>query len=198
MTKPMRILASWLCGPVAAVAVAAAGAVQVNAAEKLDGYWMDSHGEVILDIRRCGKARCGKVAWLRKPRGPNGGPLRDFRNTDPKLRRRFVCGLYVIRGFKKQGGGTWGDGTVYIPDHGMSVSGYAQVLGSNRVKVTGYFLLPIFGSSEVWTRVKGALPTCAEQAEMIKTGRWIADLSVWRAKRSAAQKKKPAPPVAAR
>ena len=194
----MRNLARWLSGPVAAIALGATITAPGNAAEKLDGYWMDSHGEVILDIRRCGKARCGKVVWLRKPRGPDGGPLRDFRNSDSKLRRRFVCGMYVVRDFKKQSGGTWGDGTVYIPDHGITVSGYAQILGSNRVKVTGYFLLPIFGSSEVWTRVKGALPTCAEQAEMIKTGRWIEDLSVWRAKRSAAQEKKPAPPVAAR
>ncbi|MGI9404377.1 MAG: DUF2147 domain-containing protein [Hyphomicrobium sp.] len=194
----MRILAGWLRGAVVAVALAAASTVPVSAAEKLDGYWMDSHGEVILDIRRCGRARCGKVAWLRKPRGPNGGPLRDFRNSDPKLRRRFVCGLYVVKGFKKQSGGTWGDGTVYIPDHGMTVSGYAQILGSNRVKVTGYFLLPIFGSSEVWTRVMGEIPTCAEQAEMIKTNSWIADLSVWRAKRSSSKEKKPAPPVAAR
>jgi len=194
----MRSLARWLSGPVAAVAIAATSWVSVNAAEKLDGYWMDSHGEVILDIGRCGRARCGKVAWLRKPRGPDGGPLRDFRNSDPKLRRRFVCGLYVVKDFKKQGDGTWGDGTVYIPDHGMTVSGYAQVLGPNRVKVTGYFLLPIFGSSEVWTRVTGEIPTCAEQADMIKTGRWIADLSVWRANRSASQTNKSAQPMAAR
>ena len=194
----MRNLARWLLGPAVAVALGATITVPGNAAEKLDGYWMDSHGEVILDIRRCGRARCGKVAWLRKPRGPDGSPLRDFRNSDPKLRRRFVCGMHVVRDFKKQSGGTWGDGTVYIPDHGMTVSGYAQILGANRVKVTGYFLLPIFGSSEVWTRVKGEIPTCAEQAQMIKTGNWVEDLSVWRAKRSAAQKKKPAPPMAAR
>jgi uncharacterized protein (DUF2147 family) len=194
----MGILARWLSGVIAAVAVGAIFTLPGNAAEKLDGYWMDSNGEVILDIRRCGRARCGNVAWLRKPRGPDGGPLRDFRNTDPKLRRRFVCGMRVVNNFKKQSDGNWGDGTVYIPDHGMTVSGYAQILGSNRVKVTGYFLLPIFGSSEVWTRVRGQVPTCAEQAEMIKTGRWIEDLSVWRAKRSASQDKKTAPPVAAR
>jgi len=191
----MRILAGWLSGLIAAVSIST---VPANAAERLDGYWMDSHGEVILDIRRCGRVRCGKVAWLRKPRGPKGGPLRDFRNSDPKLRRRFVCGLHVIKGFKKQADGTWGDGSVYIPDHGMTVNGYAEVLGANRVRVTGYFLLPIFGSSEVWTRVKGEIPTCAEQAEMIKTDRWIADLSVWRANRSASQKTKPYAPVAAR
>ena len=173
-------LAKWLAGPAAILIVAAAGAAKVNAAERLDGYWMDSHGEVVLNIGRCGNARCGKVAWLKKPRGPDSGPLRDFRNSDPRLQRRFVCGLTVVSSFKKQPDGTWGDGTVYVPDLGTSFSGYAKVLGPTKVEVTGYVLLPIFGSSEVWTRVTHQVPTCQEQAQMIAAGRWIDDLSKWR------------------
>ena len=103
---------------------------------------MDSHGEVILQFGPCGKDRCGRVAWLKKPHGPDRGPLRDFRNSDPKLQNRFVCGLVVVTGFKKQPDGTWADGNVYVPDHGMSFSGYAEVLDRNKVKVTGYMLLP--------------------------------------------------------
>jgi uncharacterized protein (DUF2147 family) len=148
-------------------------------AENLDGYWMDSHGEVILQFGPCGRDRCGRVAWLKKPRGPDRGPLRDFRNSDPKLQNRFVCGLVVVTGFKKQPDGTWADGSVYVPDHGMSFSGYAQVLDRNQVKVTGYMLLPIFGSSEVWTRMPRKPPTCEEQAKMITENRWSEDTSTW-------------------
>ena len=153
-----------------ALCLAAIFAAAVSAparAENLDGYWMDSHGEVILQFGPCGRDRCGRVAWLKKPRGPDRGPLRDFRNSDPKLQNRFVCGLVVVTGFKKQPDGTWADGSVYVPDHGMSFSGYAQVLDRNQVKVTGYMLLPIFGSSEVWTRMPRKPPTCEEQAKMI-------------------------------
>jgi uncharacterized protein (DUF2147 family) len=160
----------------AALVVAATGA---RAGERLDGYWIDSHGEVILRISRCGRARCGKVAWLKKPRGPDYGPLRDFRNSDPKLKSRFVCGLNVVTGFKKQRDGTWGDGNVYVPDQGMSFSGYAEVLGPNHVKVSGYVLLPLFGSSEVWTRINRMPPSCEEQAKMIAAKQWSTDLSKW-------------------
>jgi uncharacterized protein (DUF2147 family) len=180
-----------------AAVVLAASAAHVAAGESLDGYWMDSDGEVLLDIGRCGNARCGRVAWLRKPRGADGHPLRDFRNPDPKLQSRFVCGLAVVTGFKKQSDGTWGDGTVYVPDHGMSFSGEAQVLGPNQVKVSGYVLLPIFGSSEVWTRVNRKPPSCEEQAKMIAEGQWSVDITKWPVL-SAAPAAQPTPPMAAR
>ena len=47
----------------AVLTVALVAAHGAQAGETLDGYWMDSDGEVILNIGPCGKARCGKVAW---------------------------------------------------------------------------------------------------------------------------------------
>jgi uncharacterized protein (DUF2147 family) len=185
-------------GYLLAAVVLAASAAGASAGERLDGYWMDSDGEVLLQIGRCGNTRCGRVAWLRKPRGPDGGPLRDFRNPDPRLQSRFVCGLVVVSGFRKQRDGTWGDGTVYVPDHGMSFSGEAQVLGPNHVKVSGYVLLPIFGSSEVWTRVNRQPPTCKEQAKMIAEKRWSEDISKWPVLSSAPSASQPTPPMASR
>jgi uncharacterized protein (DUF2147 family) len=190
----MRGLARLIVCAGAAIVASVAG---VAAGESLDGYWIDSDGEVILAIGQCGPARCGKVAWLRKPRGPDGGPLRDFRNPDLKLQNRFVCGLPVVLGFKKQPDGTWGDGTVYVPDHGTSFSGYAEVMGPNHVKVSGYVFLPIFGSSEVWTRINRKPPTCEDQAKMLAAGSWSEDISAW-PPLSSAQVKKAAPPMAAR
>jgi uncharacterized protein (DUF2147 family) len=178
-------VARWL-SVAAAICVSAGGAA---AGESLDGYWMDSDGEVILQFGACGHERCGRVAWLRKPRGPDGGPLRDYRNSDPVLQTRFVCGLPVVTGFKKQPDGTWGDGTVYVPDHGMSFSGYAEILDRNRVKVTGYMLIQLLGSSEIWTRVPRKPPSCEEQAKLIAAGKWSEDMSGWAAA---------PPPVAAR
>jgi uncharacterized protein (DUF2147 family) len=175
MTVDMRAVALCLTSVVAALAFSTVGL----RAESLDGYWMDSHGEVIMQFGACGKDRCGKVAWLKKPRGPDRGPLRDFRNSDTKLQSRFVCGLVVVTGFKKQPDGTWANGTVYVPDLGTSFSGYAEVLSANKVKVSGYMLLPIFGSSEVWTRMPRKPPTCEDQAKMIAEGKWSEDTSAW-------------------
>jgi hypothetical protein len=61
-------------------------------------------------------------------------------------------------------------------------------LNPNQVKVSGYVLIPLFGSSEVWTRVNRKPPSCEEQAKMIAAGRWTEDQSKW----------PPVPSVAAR
>lgn len=157
----MRARACVRVGLVAITSIAGL-ATRASASESLDGFWMDSHGEVILDIRACPSGRCGKVAWLKQPLGPDGKPIKDYRNSDPKLQTRPVCGLEVVSGFQKKDDGTWGGGTVYVSDLGMSFSGHAEVLGADQVKVTGYVLVPLLGQSEVWSRVKGPPETCAQ------------------------------------
>jgi hypothetical protein len=67
----------------------------------------------------------------------------------------------VVSGFKKQPDGTWGEGTVYISDMGTSYSGYAQILSSDQIKVTGYVGFTIFGVSEIWTKVSGPFERCS-------------------------------------
>lgn len=127
--------------------------VRPASATELDGFWMDSHGEVILEVENCGREMCAKVVWLRLPYGPDRLPLKDFRNPDAALQNREVCGMRVITGFTKQPDGTWGGGNVYVPDLGMSFSGYAEVLSPTQIKVRGYVFLPLFGATEVWSRV---------------------------------------------
>ncbi len=153
-------IARRMVGAGAVLAGIAAGSVELRAENSLDGYWMDSHGEVILEVGPCGDAKCARVAWLRLPNGPDGKPLLDYRNSDPALQKRPVCGLEVITGFKKQPDGKWGDGTVYVSDLGQSFSGYAEILNPNQVNVRGYVLLPIFGEFEVWSRVTKPFNHC--------------------------------------
>ncbi|AHB50004.1 hypothetical protein W911_05860 [Hyphomicrobium nitrativorans NL23] len=135
------------------------GARSASATE-LDGYWMDSDGEVVLEVGNCGAAMCAKVVWLRLPYGPDRLPLKDFRNPEASLQNRQVCGLNVITGFTKQPDGTWGGGNVYVPDLGMSFSGYAEVLSPTQIKVRGYVFLPLFGATEVWSRVAAPAYHC--------------------------------------
>ena len=160
VAKPRSNPAASLVGIVAMIILSAAWPLPARAGENLDGFWMDSDGEVILEIAPCGPARCGRVAWLKQPLGPDGRDLLDYRNSDPALQKRPVCGLQVVTGFKKQPDGTWGDGSVYVSDQGMSFSGYAEVLSPTQVKVTGYVALPIFGMSEVWTKVSKPFEHC--------------------------------------
>jgi uncharacterized protein (DUF2147 family) len=150
----------------------AAFATAAVAGEDLDGFWIDSDGEVILEIGPCGAARCGKVAWLKQPLGPDGRALRDYRNPDPALQRRPVCGLEVVSGFRKQTDGTWGEGTVYISDMGTTYSGYAQILSPVQIRVTGYVGFKIFGASEVWTKVSRPFESCSANAPSPTNSQW--------------------------
>lgn len=149
--------------PIAVAGLWVGFAVPSSAAEALDGYWIDSDGEVILEIGPCGGSavsRCGKVAWLKQPNGADGKPQLDDKNPDPRLRSRPVCGLTVVTDFTRQSADTWGGGTVYVSDYGTSFSGTAQVLGPMQVKVTGYVGIPFFGSSEVWSKVTQPVTPC--------------------------------------
>jgi uncharacterized protein (DUF2147 family) len=148
-----RIAASLMSRAALVLALAASVGIPAAHATELDGYWMDSHGEVVLEVEPCGAAMCAKVVWLRLPYGPDRKPLKDYRNPDPALQNREVCGLRVITGFTKQPDGTWGGGDVYVPDLGMSFKGYATVLSPTQIEVRGYVFLPLFGSSEVWSKV---------------------------------------------
>jgi uncharacterized protein (DUF2147 family) len=178
----MEGIARYFASAVAFLAAAFPAGATVG--ESLDGFWMDSDGEVILEIGACGDARCGKIAWLKKPLGPDGLPLRDFRNSDPTLRARPVCGLEVVSGFRKQADGAWGDGTVYVSDEGASYSGYAKILSPTQVKVTGYIGLMIFGASEVWTKVSIPFERCSSAAPKPTLPQWTTKTIIAPAKRS--------------
>ncbi len=130
------------------------------AQEDLDGFWIDSDGEVIIEVVPCGAARCGRVAWLKQPDGADGLPLRDVKNADPNLKSRPVCGLEVVTAFKKQSDATWGDGTVYVSDQGASYSGKAEIISATQIKVTGFIGFAIFGESEVWSKVTSPFQRC--------------------------------------
>ncbi len=150
-------------GAVAALLFATDLGAAGNGAVDFDGFWMDSDGEVILEIGPCGSSRCGKVVWLKQPLGGDGQPLRDVKNPDLRLRSRPVCGLEVVTNFAKQSDGTW-RGTVYVSDEGQSFSGMAEVLSATKIKVTGFIILPILGQSEIWTKVSAPPERCSGKA----------------------------------
>ncbi|MCE7795450.1 DUF2147 domain-containing protein [Sphingobium sufflavum] len=44
------------------------GAAQVQAAQPVTGKWLTENGEAVIDIAPCGKALCGKVVKVLKPK----------------------------------------------------------------------------------------------------------------------------------
>ena len=95
----------------------------------LIGVWQ-THNSELIRFYACGREICGKLLTNRS------GLKRDQHNPNPKLRKRAVHGLTIIRGRKKTGAKKW-SGSIYNVKDGNTYAGSLTLTGKNRAKVTG-------------------------------------------------------------
>jgi uncharacterized protein (DUF2147 family) len=132
------------------------------AASEITGVWMTDDGEGAIEIRPCGEERCGRIAWMKIPKGPDGKIPTDSKNPNPGLRTRPICGLQIISGLRQQSDGTWADGRVYNPDNGQTYGMKIRREAPDLVKATGYLGFELFGQTRDWRRAPKNLGTCEE------------------------------------
>ena len=135
------------------------------AAEDIAGLWLTDDGQAVIDIRPCGDQRCGRIAWMKNPKGDDGKPPIDRNNPDPGLRSRPICGLSIISGLKPQTDGTWGQGRVYDPETGKTYDMEIRRETSETVKATGYIGFNLLGRTMEWRRAPKNLGSCQEAAK---------------------------------
>jgi uncharacterized protein (DUF2147 family) len=97
---------------------------------------------------------CGKIVWFRWPNDAQGLPLVDFKNTDPALRTRPLLGLTVLYGLRRADERTWEGGKIYNPDDGEDYQAQMSIQDDGTLRVRAYVLLPLFGSTFIWTRIR--------------------------------------------
>jgi uncharacterized protein (DUF2147 family) len=142
-----------------AVAPAARAAAPNASAE---GYWRTADGGGIIEIARCGAdgTLCGKLAWFKiDPGDPNPQGL-DLKNPDPAERRRSLCGMTFMYGFKPVAQGYWDGGMVYDAESGNTYHATMTVRPDGSLDLHGYIGISLFGRSEVWTRFTQPVPSC--------------------------------------
>lgn len=130
--------------------------------EDISGIWLTDDGEGGIEIRPCGDQRCGRIAWMKDPKGDDGKPPIDRNNPEASLRARPICGLQIISGLKPQEDGSWGQGRVYNPDSGKTYDMEIRRLTADTVKATGYMGFKLLGQSMEWKRAPKNLGTCNE------------------------------------
>lgn len=102
---------------------------------------------------------CGTIVHILDLRGPNGqvtteDAANDWRNVDPKLRDRKVLGLVMLYNFKKTSDpNSFEDGYIYNGDNGKTYNANVSLQPDGTLKVRGYVGSPMFGESQIWTRV---------------------------------------------
>lgn len=133
------------------------------------GRWLIASKDAVIDIHPvdgpAGSEYQGSIAWLLdktydQDDGPalNGKPLLDHRNPDPMLRTRPLIGLPMLKGLHFDGEDHWLDGRVYSCKDGRAYRVQVSLADRDHLNLHGYFGLPIFGMTSVWTRVQ-QLPT---------------------------------------
>jgi uncharacterized protein (DUF2147 family) len=149
------MLLAALLGMLASTASAQQGSVT--------GTWLTASGKAQVRIAPCpdpkSGAICGTIVGLNNPSGPDGTVVlpdaaTDWRNGDPALRGRKVLGMPLIWGFKKTADpDTFKDGQIYNGENGKIYNANISLQPDGRLRVRGYVGSPMFGETQLWTRV---------------------------------------------
>ncbi len=147
---------AWLGYAAPIVAAAADAPMKSSVADAVLGDWLTEDKDGIVRLYRCGEAVCGKLFWI-KPSDKPGAAL-DDKNPDPKLRNRPLCGMEFMGGFAPQSDGSYSSGWIYSPRHGANFNATIAAGEDDTLDLRGYFLVPLLGETQTWTRVKDAQP----------------------------------------
>jgi uncharacterized protein (DUF2147 family) len=127
------------------------------------GTWLTASGKAQVRIGPCSDAAsgsvCGYIVGLINPTGPDGTVVApdvatDWRNTNPALRGRKVLGMPLIWGFKKTSDpNAFEDGQIYNGENGKIYNANISLLPDGKLRLRGYVGSPMFGETQLWTRV---------------------------------------------
>lgn len=125
---------------------------QQTKSDAIVGNWYNQEKDAVIEIYKANDAYSGKIIWMEIANDENGNPKVDNLNPDEKLQSRPRMGLDIMNGFNLSEGKVWDDGEIYDPKSGKTYSGTITLQGENTLDLRGYFGLPIFGRTSVWTR----------------------------------------------
>jgi uncharacterized protein (DUF2147 family) len=127
------------------------------------GTWLTASGAAKVRIGRCADAAsgpiCGFIVALRNPKGPDGAVVApeaatDYHNQNPALRSRKVIGMPLLWGFKSTSDpNAFEDGRVYNGENGKIYNANISLEVDGRLRLRGYVGSPMFGETQMWTRV---------------------------------------------
>jgi uncharacterized protein (DUF2147 family) len=119
------------------------------------GVWEDASERIQVKVAPCGGDRlCGTLVWFRWPDDAEGLPVVDLKNADPALRSRPLMGLTILRGLRRTGNNMWANGEIYDPNEGEDHHARMWILEDGTLRVRIYDVFPIFGETQIWTRMR--------------------------------------------
>jgi uncharacterized protein (DUF2147 family) len=116
-------------------------------AESAEGYWLTENERSVIHTYECDEGLCGIIHWIIE-----GGMQFDEKNPVVSERSKPMCGLKILWGFEKDGK-DWDDGKIYKADDGDTYSANIKIKDKNTLSLRGYIGIPLFGKSQVWSRI---------------------------------------------
>ncbi len=124
-------------------------------APSVTGTWLTASGVAQVQVGPCADPAGGALS-----KGPDGQVVApdaatDYRNADAKLRSRKVIGMPLIWDFKKTADpNVFEDGHIYNGENGKTYNANISLQPDGPLRLRGYVGSPMFGETQVWTRVK--------------------------------------------
>jgi uncharacterized protein (DUF2147 family) len=146
---------AFAAGVVALLALAAGANLGAAPVASPIGRWVTEGGWSHVEIYQCGPHLCGRIVWLKEPREKDGSIKVDGKNPDPKKRAQTIRGLTILWNFAPTSDpGEWDGGRVYNPLDGDVYRAKLRMRPDGKLEMRGYVVLPLFGGSQYWERVK--------------------------------------------
>ena len=111
------------------------------------GFWQTEAKDGVVQFYKCDETYCGRFYWLQED-------SLDDNNPDPEKRKRPLCGLTFLGGFKQTADSQFEDGWIYSPRHGANFSADLQIHNRDTLELRGYVFISLLGGSQTWTRVE--------------------------------------------
>jgi uncharacterized protein (DUF2147 family) len=93
--------------------------------------------------------------WLKEPRERDGQIKVDGKNPDPAKRAQTMVGLTIMWNFANASApNEWEGGRIYNPLDGDTYRAMMKLRPDGKLEVRGYVMLPLFGGSQHWERVR--------------------------------------------
>ncbi len=124
--------------------------------DKILGTWLTEEGTSSVEIYKGSDGKYhGKINWLDEP-NEDGKPKVDSENPNPKLAKRPIMGLPLVKNFKfNSKKKKWMDGSIYDPDNGKTYDCFAWFEGGNynKLYLKGYVAgIKALGRKTTWKR----------------------------------------------
>ena len=120
----------------------------------VNGDWI-TPGKAVVRIAPCGADTCLTLIKL----DPTIPATRDINNPDASLHQRPLCGLRIGFGFHAPAPSAASGGKLYDPQSGRTYSG-KMVSEGDVLRLRGYYLIPLFGRTEIWHRSPHPVQPC--------------------------------------